>query len=201
VQLELRVASHSSTKAHFADGTELVEPPSIEGYLYRIKPATQTRSNVYVAGHNGNLFTMSPAHAFPPPIPQPPEDFANQTGGKAPILSREREISRGAEQILHATGYVDIRDISLVRRASETLAPQSHHTLTEGETAENPQLSDDNDLLNISYENDPGGETFLAHSTDGASRKLGRSFELVMRSGAVIRFEVHNVKCIVWRPH
>lgn len=199
MQLELRVARHSLTKARLADGTDLMEPPSIEGYLYRIKPSTQTRSNIYVSSHDGNLFTMTPAHAFPPPVPQLPEELTIKSESKNSALTREIEVTRGAQQILHATGYVDIRDISVVRRASEILTPQSCPALGEGEMI--LQLPDDSDLLDMPNEHDPGGEEFLSQSTDWANERLKRSFELVMRSGAVMRFEVRVLRCDVKRAN
>lgn len=57
--LEVRLSKHAPTQVVLRDGTKLSEPPAVEGYLWRIKPNTKNRANVYLASHDGNLFTMA----------------------------------------------------------------------------------------------------------------------------------------------
>lgn len=64
VQLEIRPARHVTTKVILSDGTRLSEPPAIEGYLYRIKPNTTTRAQIYISTHDGNIFTMSSGASY-----------------------------------------------------------------------------------------------------------------------------------------
>ncbi len=56
--LEVRLARHAQTQVTFKDGTHIVEPASVEGYLYRIKPGSQSRSIIYLSSHDGSLFLM-----------------------------------------------------------------------------------------------------------------------------------------------
>ena len=201
---------------------------------------------MYIVSHGGNLFTNSSAHAYPPPVPRIPiavvaggeeGDDATGTSGtskvegeEVPVHSKEDEVRRGARQILHSSGYVDMRDILLVRRA----APAFHPTAASGglgasataesigdgegdglplrgggaEGGEGPVEDDDEGAqtrreragedfpaLDEGWEDDSdgedvGGEGGLAVHRDRAALRLKRTFEVVMRSGSVVRFEV-----------
>jgi len=93
------------------------EPPEIEGYLERIRPNTQTKQQTYLTTHHGYLFTLN-SHTFPP---MPP--------GLAPTSSiysdaqalRHSEVRRGTNQVMNATGVMDLRSIMAVRRAFKHL--------------------------------------------------------------------------------
>ncbi|KAF8318969.1 hypothetical protein DL93DRAFT_2028153, partial [Clavulina sp. PMI_390] len=154
-RLEMRIAQHSVTKAKLADGTVLEEPESIEGYVYRLKPKSGARVNIYLSSHEGNLFVAHPDRAFPPPIPQAQTVWDSDDDPKPDeepeLFTRDGETKRCASQILHSQGYVDLRDIYLVRRSSKL---ESHHV---------------------------------------APLKLKRSFEIIFRTGSIVRFEAHSV--------
>lgn len=214
VQLELRIASHAPSDARLGDGTTLTEPPAVEGYLYRIKPKSQKRSNIYLSSHDGSLFSVSYSAAHPPPVPQAPDIDTSEDGQSenidqpasltdTPGYTRGQEIRRGAEQILHALGYIDIRDIVAVRRASGALAPTDEPmadgpsvAIGEG-TLPFGHIEHDEDVEAEDDEEDPGGDDHLDSFNDRAKLRIQRSFEVVMRSGAVIRFEVSSSKSLL----
>lgn len=193
------MASHSVTKAKLADGTELEEPEAIEGYLYRLKMKTGARTSVYVSSHDGNLFIMQPANAYPPAIPQAQAIRASSDTDSVqeqPRYTREDEVRRGASQILQSTGYLDLRDIFVVRR------PSKHHRSSEHSTPPSAYPRDRDDVvddsfasLDPSHEEDsdceePGGEAHLLAHENSQHLKLKRTFEVVLRTGAVVFFEV-----------
>lgn len=203
MQLELRVATHIITKARLADGSELEEPEGIEGYLYRLKLKTQARTNVYISSHDGYLFTLQTAHANPPPIPQANSLGDSTDASSAPTsYTREDEIRRAASQILKSSGYMDLRDIVEVRRPSKhkgaTASSHSpHHSpeSTNDTNAPGHERDDDFPSPDPSHEVDsdseePGGEAHLAAHPNTPHLKLKRTFELVLRSGMILRFEV-----------
>ncbi|XP_006462707.1 hypothetical protein AGABI2DRAFT_207264 [Agaricus bisporus var. bisporus H97] len=113
--LELRVAEHFPTSLYLKDGTLLVQPPDIEGYVNRIRANTQSKQLLYLATHDGHLFTISPQQAQPPSPP-----------GSALLLDsieeyKQRltkvEFERGIYQIMHAHAVFDLRNVVAVRRA------------------------------------------------------------------------------------
>lgn len=69
--LEIRIGEHRPTTVTLEDGTRLTEPPAVEGYVYRIKPNSQTRTQVYISTHGGCLFLCHPSRAHPPRPPIP----------------------------------------------------------------------------------------------------------------------------------
>ena len=54
-RLELRPARHSTSMLKLSDGSNLEEPPCIEGYLYRLgrKQGKASREQVYVYSFDG----------------------------------------------------------------------------------------------------------------------------------------------------
>lgn len=162
------------------DGTRLDEPLDIEGYLDRIKPATQTKQPLYLTTHDGYLFAISPENAHPPSPP-----------GTAPeILSpkdlKEAEVYRGTRQILTAHGVLDLRNILAVRRAF-------HHTPrhTHDDSVNDDEVGVWQELERTeSDDEDRGGEEALATAADKPRKHMRRSFELLMVTGHVVRLEV-----------
>ena len=164
------------------DGTRLDEPLGIEGYLDRIKPATQIKQPIYAATHDGYLFTMSPEHACPPPPP----------GVSPEILSpkelKEAEVNRGAKQILTAHGVLDLRNILAVRRAFHQTPRHTHgDSTTDDEVGVWQELE-----RTESDDEDRGGEEELATVPDRSRKHMRRSFELLMVTGHVVRLEVSH---------
>ncbi|KAF9007668.1 hypothetical protein BDZ89DRAFT_965606 [Hymenopellis radicata] len=148
--LEIRLGDHypnkvPSPKKADEESPFITEPPSIEGYVERIKPHTQTKQRVYMVTHEGNLFLV------PPPKAHPPSPFLSDEdeGTRTPL--RDREVARGVSQIMDAFGVADLRCILAVRRAN---APS------------------------------------LNKHADKQHLRMKRSFELLLTSGHVVRFEV-----------
>ena len=168
------------------DGTRLDEPLGIEGYLDRIKPATQIKQPVYVATHDGYLFTMYPQHAHPPPPP----------GASTEILSpkelKEVEVNRGAKQILTAHGVLDLRNILGVRRAFHQTPRYTHDDSNNDDEVGVWQELERTE----SDDEDRGGEEGLTTMPDRPRKHMRRSFELLMVTGHVVRLEVSRVFCI-----
>ncbi|KAF7314273.1 hypothetical protein MKEN_00899900 [Mycena kentingensis (nom. inval.)] len=190
-QLELRVARHVQQHLVLKNGTHISEPPSIEGYVERIRPNSQTKTLVYLVSHEGNLFSLNSEHAQPPsPV------------GIDPLLQtadalRLSEVQRGTRQILDATGVVDVRSILAVRRAFQPTVPTTHDT-----TAKQSPAGEDESFVMLaspverstSDDEDEGGEDPLRTAQDKPRVKMKRSFELLLKNGHVIRFEAHSRK-------
>ncbi|KAJ3568113.1 hypothetical protein NP233_g5925 [Leucocoprinus birnbaumii] len=190
--LELRVAEHYPTFLNFKNGTPLVQPPAIEGYVERIRTNTQTKQSLYLVSHNGNLFTLSPQQAQPPSPPGAALMLGNMDEYKSTIM--KVEIERGIYQLMHAHGVVDLRSVVAVRRAFQTV-PQQHHDQKDDRLAEESSWfnvwSRVDERTNSDNE-DEGGEEGLGKSDDKAYLRTKRSFELLLSTGRVVRFEVHS---------
>jgi len=178
--LEVRLKVHNPNRLHLKDGTRLDEPLSIEGYLDRIKPATQTKQSVYVATHDGYFFTMSPEHAYPPP----PPGLSAET--LSPKELKVAEVCRGAKQILTAHGVVDLRNTLAVRRAFHQTPRHTHDDSNNDDEVGVWQELERSE----SDDEDGGGEEGLATAPDKPRKHMRRSFELLMVTGHVVRLEV-----------
>ncbi|KAI0056564.1 hypothetical protein BV25DRAFT_1813850 [Artomyces pyxidatus] len=194
--LEIRVGEHLPTHLHLKDGRHLSEPPAIEGYVERIKPTSQTRQALYLTVHNGLLFTLPPSRAHPPhppgtvppPIPADEDYYATL---------RLEEVRRGAAQVAEARGVTDLRTVVAVRRAFQTVPVMNENV----QAPERPEWDDD-ELLSAAVERDAsdetdiGGEEGLA-GVDRPHGRMRRCFELVMKTGRVIRFETYSAKVAI----
>jgi hypothetical protein len=192
--LEIRLAEHYPMHIHLKNGSRLHEPPAIEGYLDRIKPNTQTKQSTYLATHDGNLFMLRPNRAHPPSPP-----------GIAPGMDdietyaetlRASEAQRGAMQCMDAIGVNDLRSIILIRRAFHVVLEHTHNQA--GRHPDKKDLDDDiwfgiwsqpEERTPEDHE-DEGGEEYLSKSNDKLLLRMHRSFELLLTTGRVIRFEV-----------
>ena len=180
--MEIRVKVHNPSRLHLKDGTRLDEPLGIEGYLDRIKPATQTKQPMYVSTHEGYIFAMSPEHAYPPSPP----------GTSSEILSpkelREVEFYRGTKQLLTAHGVLDLRNILAVRRAFHHTPRHTHEdSVNDDEVGVWQELE-----RTESDDEDRGGEEGVATAPDKPRKHMRRSFELLMVTGHVVRLEVSS---------
>ncbi|KAI9058357.1 hypothetical protein FKP32DRAFT_1597444 [Trametes sanguinea] len=189
--LEFRRKRHLSTRLHMRDGTRLDEPPAVEGFLDRIRPNSQLKQSLYLVTHDGYLFALPPAHANPPPapgtVPAPDTPFDDAD------TQRKAEIRRGRLQILEATGVSDLRNIVAVRRAFQ-LVPKH---MEEVDVREVVDWEDSERFWaqverSESDDEDAGGESGLARVRDRARLRMKRSFELVLTSGRVVRFEAYS---------
>ncbi len=181
-----------ASQLHIKDGHQLSEPPSVEGFVSRVRPGSGTREEVYLTVHNGLLFTLTPAGARAPnppgvvPVPQDSDRDARDA-------LRQEEVRRGAAQVLAARGVMDLRSVIAVRRAFRpVLHPNQHvHVSTQPEIEENGHQEEEV-LHEESDTQDVGGDAGL--TGDVTTMRTRRCFELVMKSGHVIRFEVRHVK-------
>ncbi|EGN92139.1 hypothetical protein SERLA73DRAFT_117776 [Serpula lacrymans var. lacrymans S7.3] len=154
--LELRPGEHFPGFVLLKNGRKLHEPAAVEGYLDRIKPNSQTKQQIYLVSHDGNLFVNTPAYAHPPspPTVQPSRENLLETAAAL----RSSEVNRGSLQIKDAHGVTDLRNIRAVR-----------------------------------------GDEGLSSYEDKARRRMRRSFEIVLLSGLVIRFEAFSCQtCLEW---
>ncbi|KAK0464663.1 guanine nucleotide exchange factor [Desarmillaria tabescens] len=202
--LELRLGDHYPARIakplnHSSTGTEdpfYREPPSIEGYLSRIKPNTQLKQRVYMTTHDGNLFTLPTSKAHPPsPFP------LRETENYAQKLNR-REVERGTSQILDAIAVADLRSIIAVRRAFQIVPPHTHVEV-DPSGATDRHGDTDASWMNVwsqpsaeegshSDDEDEGGEDAVSKASDKPHLRMKRSFELFLKNGHVIRFECYS---------
>lgn len=172
---------HISAGQRLQDGSRLEEPPGLEGYLDRIKPRTQNREPVYLSTHHGYLFTLSPDSAHPPVPP----------GIQAP--SGQTETWRGSQQVMNAFGVSDVRSIVAVRRAFQPVPEPSHSLTDEAQTPGYRTTTLEVEEATESDGEDEGGPAGLAKAADKPKMSMLRSFELLLKSGHVVRFEVSPV--------
>ena len=197
--LEFRRKQHFPTRLHMKDGTRMDEPMAVEGYLDRIRPNSQLKQSLYLVTHDGYLFSLPPARAHPPQPPgtsgAPPASSENMSSSFGFVGSvdtrRKAEVRRGRLQILEATGAFDLRSIVAVRRAFQMI-PQARE---QGTVPQNTDWEDSEGFWEQvdrsgSDDEDDGGEPGMSKAKDKPRLRMRRSFELVLVSGRVLRFEV-----------
>ncbi|THH01570.1 hypothetical protein EW026_g1154 [Hermanssonia centrifuga] len=125
--------------------------------------------------------------AHPPPPPGP------SIGVNDSQALNTSETIRGARQVLEATGMTDLRNVVAVRRAFQVIPSQSEevaaHDVPEWEDGES--FWENVDTYDDDYR-DGGGEEGLANVQDKQQRQVRRSFELLLKSGRIMRFEVYS---------
>ncbi|KAJ3827599.1 Pleckstrin homology domain-containing protein [Lentinula raphanica] len=190
VHLELRVAQHHSEFIHRKDGARLIEPPSIEGYVDRIKPNSHAKHPLYLVTHEGNLFVLRSTDAHPP---TPLGAFLSSIKADADYAHtlRMTEVARGVQQLLDANSVMDLRSILVVRRA---MHPTMQTTYNIKEEDIDNQVDDETAevMVNQSDQEDIGGEEGLNKSEDKHDLRMRRSFELLLKNGHVLRFETYS---------
>ncbi|KAF5382546.1 hypothetical protein D9615_002957 [Tricholomella constricta] len=194
--LEIRLAEHYPTHIHLKNGSRLHEPPAVEGYVVRIRPNSQARQNLYLSTHDCNLFVMTPNHAYPPA----PPGLANNLGDIESYAKalRKSEVQRGAMQIMNAIGVNDLRTILLIRRASHPVPEPIHKEVNKSQESDiwfsiwslSEERTPDDD-------EDEGGEEGLSKTEDKHRVRMRRSFELLLTTGRVVRFETHSCRVAV----
>ncbi|KAG7443112.1 uncharacterized protein BT62DRAFT_935448 [Guyanagaster necrorhizus] len=204
--LELRLGDHYPSRLakplnHINVETEdsfYHEPPSIEGYVSRIKPNTQLKQRIYMTTHDGNLFTLPTSKAHPP-SPFPIRDTENY----AQKLNKH-EVERGTSQILNATAVADLRSVISVRRAFQVVPSHTHTEIDPAGTGDNHGDANSS-WMNVwsepsveesshSDNEDEGGEDIVNKASDKHHLRMKRSFELLLKNGHVIRFECYSRK-------
>ncbi|RHZ67772.1 hypothetical protein Glove_299g29 [Diversispora epigaea] len=79
-QLQIRFAQHYPSSVKLCDGSTMIEPPPIEGYLVRItnnKGKKKHSKRLYFTTHDYYLFFLKSFDASPPPPPPPPNNIAS----------------------------------------------------------------------------------------------------------------------------
>ena len=184
------MAQHASTHTHLKNGRRLDEPPAIEGYLDRI---SQTKKQIYLTTHNGNLFILN-SHAAFPPMPPGLAPITNQSLDYQSL--RQAEIRRGINQVMTATGMCDLRSIVAVRRAFHFTPMQMHDLVEPAADISWLEIYENSEQRTADDEEDEGGDSGLNKSADRTRLKMRRSFELLLNTGHVVRFEVFFQKCL-----
>ena len=107
--------------------------------------------------------------------------------------TRHAEIRRGINQIMTATGVCDLRSIVAVRRASHPVPTHMHDQKEQAhddDTAWFGIWENSSEQRHEHDEGDEGGEAGLDKFGDRTKMRIRRSFELLLNSGNVVRFEV-----------
>ena len=179
----------------------MIEPTAIEGFVDRIRPNTQTRQSVYLVTHDGYLFCSPSAHNHAPAPPGIPSSTMSSSTDDSSLI-RDAEVRRGARQILESEGMTDMRSIIAIRRAFHLSARRREDAppgagLAELSRKSKPWEEDETFWEEVeqtrSDNEDEGGEEGLSKSGTApakSSLKMKRSFELVMKTGQVVRYEV-----------
>jgi hypothetical protein len=137
---------------------------------------------------------LGPSHAH---APNPPGVFSvpvdpNQD---ARDLLRE-EGRRGAAQILAARGVTDLRAVVAVRRA---FRPSFHSSQPDHDPRQSGSEEEERNLIVEETDiQDVGGDAGL--TGDVTSVRMRRCFELVMKTGHVMRFEVRPSQTLLVPP-
>lgn len=118
---------------------------------------------------------------------------------------RAFEKRRQFEQITNADGYVDLRDITMVKSLGSGPAKRPSVNLCEGEEGNNDEKARDSasqgtapgaetldEESSGAEPEDVGGEEGLAASKDRAALRKERQFEVTMSNGRSIRFEAYS---------
>ncbi len=189
--LEVRMAEHMAPQLHIKDGDLISEPPSIEGYVTRLKAPSGTREEVYLTVHNGLLFALRHAHANAPNPPGAiPVPF--NSNRDTPDQLREDEVRRGANQVLAARDVTDLRAVVAVRRAFRPVFTSSQPERDSTGPDSGVEEQDREVIHEETDTQDVGGDAGLT-TGDVTIIRMRRCFELVMKTGHIMRFEV--------RPH
>ena len=122
--LELMLNWHYPSEARKPDGKVLTEPPSVEGFVWRVRPVSGTVQRVYLTVHDSCVFMCRPTLAFAPDpffgvtpelsasvrVPDRAEYIREHTAAY-----RRAEQNRCFRQIRHCEGFVDLCDVEVVR--------------------------------------------------------------------------------------
>lgn len=254
--LEFRTADHYPTAVLLPHGEKLIEPPSIEGYVWRVKPVSGTLTRMYLTTHSSHCFVSRPSRAYgperhlafgnhaamwaeddaPPMIPSrvttamgsmsrsasqqgrrvvPRNDSTIGPGHK--ILEeidtiadtpealqaqvdafRAFEKRRQLNQISQADGYIDLKDIMLIRYLGrnedevEVKKPDVEKPIKMPMPTAIPEERVPADDAEGLEDIDIGGEEGLNGATDRNAQRRSRQFEVVMSNGRMTRFEAYS---------
>ena len=195
--MELCIAEHYPTQVHLKDGEWLEEPPSVEGFVYTVDAKTQRRTQLFLSTHDNYLFRVPFNRAV---SPSSPSDLKNYSKNEKDL--RKEEASRLRSQVINSKAFWDLRHVLVVRRASHIYGKMNDPNVPTDSTASfNHDISNEqllsrleegvsNVLRNDSDMEDEGGDDGLAKAKNKSKIRMYRSFELVLKNGRILRFEV-----------
>lgn len=154
-----------------------------------MRPNTQTKQRIYLATHDGNIFVLPPSRAHPPPPPGLQAPTPEQDTEDYAATLRQAEVKRGISQIVDANDVADLRSVLVVRRAFH-LVPRHFYSEEEVPRDDEDISSQPPEERADSDDEDEGGDEGMSKHQDKAHLRMRRSFELLLKSGYVIRFEV-----------
>ncbi|WVW84624.1 hypothetical protein I302_106658 [Kwoniella bestiolae CBS 10118] len=169
-ELQLRSARHRPSLIKLEDGTELEEPPGIEGYLTRHKDGS-TKEQVYLSSHDGNIFVGNIKEARPP---LPPSKESSTPSELFPELFKafvDDEHRRMASFLERCSGCIDLRDIVSIQVIPDQDKPKRLASRS-GSTSSSSQ----------------GGSTVQQQESEAT----GRMFEVEVNTGGNVRLEAHT---------
>lgn len=149
------------------------QPAHIEGYVYVIKRKARRRAPHYLITYDGYLCSI-PINKVDPPIP--PSSLMRYSKDKS--YPRRDEAARLRSQIMNTNTIWDLRNVLVVRRILDTRDPvaiESEHAVTRRA---------DSDIADSTSGNQ------LGWSENRARIRMHRSFEIILNSGQIFRFEV-----------
>lgn len=189
----MRLAEHYPTRINLGRGRHLEEPPAVEGFVHTIDAKSQRRTQLYLSTHDGYLFAIQINKVVTPPSPS---DLRNYS--KVEEELRKDEAARLRMQVINSKAFWDLRNVLIVRRASHIHAKASDPSVS-AERAEQTsyeqilsRFEDSEGGLHRSLSDveDEGGDEGLAKAEHKLKMRMFRSFELVLKNGRILRFEV-----------
>lgn len=119
MELQARRARHQPMWAKLEDGTVTQEPPGVEGFLIRQKSSVAPKENVYVATHDGNVFTSHTQNAHPPLQPGRQQALPRDLFPELHEAHLDSERQRVSLFLQQSTGCVDLRNLVDIKLVSE----------------------------------------------------------------------------------
>jgi hypothetical protein len=119
MELQARRARHQPMWAKLEDGTVTQEPAGVEGFLIRQKSSTAPKDNVYIATHDGNVFTTHIQNAHPPLQPGNRQALPRDVFSELHEAHLDSERQRVSLFLQQSTGCVDLRELVAIKLVSE----------------------------------------------------------------------------------
>jgi hypothetical protein len=97
------------------DGTALIEPSGVEGYLTRHKTSSTPKSRIYISTHDGHIFISTTRNAHPPVTPSKPHSTPADLFPEVHEAFIKHEHRRMAAFMERSDGCIDLRDINQIQ--------------------------------------------------------------------------------------
>lgn len=153
--------------------------------MYRSRKHSR-RIHVYLSTHDSLLCSLAAENTTMPPKPTDVSTFSKE---EAEILRDEKRRLRS--QLVHTRSFWDMRDVLVVRRASHPTSDSDRRSSAalsdlEEEVTDTPEpRRADSDV-----EDEGEDEDDMVKTANRGRLKRYRSFEIVLKSGKILRFEV-----------